>query len=432
MKLSPDQTNSLIQLMSNSFDPEGTELEALVDRALSRKLFVEFSAPKLPLLTIVTQLVDGCARKGLLGMLIKGVMDALPDRADLQTALAPMLAVFTQTPATPVEDVKQGLAAVGAGINSATVRAAVENSRVALEKLAGDVLLLRAYKSLHDSLHRLQMLLRRLARAARNLKNDAEAVTDLSECLTEMRTLAAQAGADISELPGAPPAVRKVEQDWLARLLECVDKVREALTKRDPDRGRQGVQAVKSLLRQEPPRIDRLLVFTADAVNLTGLNPLFESAAALPDVSAEETVALQQSQTAAEQLHSLLKVLVSQHTRWQGVDQDFWEAEATLPRSSADDPGDFNALWNGILERVAVLQAAEPASLWATGLEEHRRRMDELRTAEDYVSFKISFDSYRQESIVRFFVVDTELRGLAGKVATIGESLRKLLTELES
>jgi hypothetical protein len=95
-----------------------------------------------------------------------------------------------------------------------------------------------------------------------------------------------------------------------------------------------------------------------------------------------------------------------------------------------DEPWDFDALWKGIKEGISILIALESESPWAQKIDSFIKRIDTARNAQNWPALRMDFERFRQEATVQFFVVDTQLLNLAGKVNTIGEPLHQLLNQL--
>jgi hypothetical protein len=432
MPLNPAQLEALTASITDAFQEDG--LRQLVRFKLGADMYKEWVAPDKPLRDTVFALIAKLEELGTTISLIDAVLGARPDRADLQkqlTAIKTALASPIVPTAGQVDDVRKGISEVGNRLTDAAMRQTVVDLEDILHKLADEIALLRTYKSLHDCLHNLQMQLRSLATAARNLASDPIAAADLVQSITQLRTLRDSVVAAIEDLPAAPP-YRGFENAWLTQLDQAVELAQRSSDGNDPLLGREGIHEIRSILRREPSRIDRSLSMTADSLQLADLKNLFAKAGATPGLTDGERQRFLTREVSAEQLFRLLKALVNQHTQWQSVEGSLWEADDRLPKSEADDPSDFDALWSGIKRRVSALIDTEPQTDWARKIAERRDKVDALRKDDDWTKLALEFARFRQESIVRFFAVDTSLRQMAEEVDTIGETLLKLLTDLKT
>lgn len=97
---------------------------------------------------------------------------------------------------------------------------------------------------------------------------------------------------------------------------------------------------------------------------------------------------------------------------------------------SAKKPWDFDALWKSMKEIINALMATEPQSEWAKKIAAAVLKVDETRLTNDWKQLRKDFERYKQEAIGGFYIVDTNLKTLAGEVNKIGEPLRNLLNDL--
>lgn len=378
-------------------------------------------------------LIERSDREGIVVNLIDAVLTARPNRNDVKTTLGEIRCSLTDNTANPrdqVAKVSLGVAKVLGQLENPAIRKLVQSSEEVLQKLARDINSLRAYKNLHDSLHIVQLQLRTLITAARNLK-DGSAAGQFAAGLTLLRTICIGADSSVNDLPTEPPDLKQTEADWLARLREATERGSDALRQSDPLIGRQSVQEIRSVLRQEPPRIDGILRTRANALELGRLGALFDNVAKETAIERTQQETLIKGRIGVEQLVQQIKALVNQHGQWQRIDNDLWEADDNLPRNDASDPADFDALWANIRRQTLILVETEPNAEWAQRLKTRCDLLVASRGGNDWSKIARDFADFRAEATVRFFQVDTALKELAGVVTQIGNSLDNLLENLK-
>lgn len=430
MKLKPADFETLTLEITEAFNVD--DLRQVVRFKMGADMFTEWVKPDQPFKTVVFDLVTKLEQLGTIIFLIEVVMGARPDNAELQqklTAIKAALAGTAVATGDKIDDVRKGISEVGNRLAEMAIRQAVTDHKDILQKLFNEIALLRTYKSLHDCLHNLQMQLRGLATATRNLVTNPDATADLVQSVTTLRTLRDSVATAIDHLPDAPP-YRESENRWLQQFDRAIGLAQQASDNNDTLVGKQGVFEIRGILRRQPVRIDGNLTATASSLEMADLKSLFIKASATPGLADDERQRFLSRAGSAEQLFRQLRALVNQHSEWQKVDQSLWDADENVPKSSADDPSDFDAIWLNIIAPLGELLGAETQAGWAKTIAERRDKIQALRKDDDWAKLRVEFARFRQEAIVRFFAVDTTLLQLAGQVATIGDTLLKLLTDL--
>lgn len=428
-QLPPEQHKRLVELASDAFYKDIPGLEQLAIIKIGVRLF-NLVPSNLSDSDTIFRLIQALETRGLLPRFIQAIIEARPERKDIALEFPPMLTALSQPGQAPDVAVTLGLQGVVSHIADQAVRSVVADSRSLIEKLSEDIFALCSYKVLHDALHNLQFQLRRLSQVVRALPTDPNAALDLAECVTEMRTLGVNGRTALDDLPLSPPHVRIVETSWLDRLEAAAVLAETAIQTNDTVPGRQCIQSIKSLLRQEPPRIDRVLVITAGSLQLDQLKDIFQKISAHAAKDSAFVQSVEGGRTAVELLLAQLRSLVEQHTQWQSIDQDLWEAENLMPRDATVDPSDFDALWAGIQKKSGALIALEPRSKGSLKLGDLANNVATARNADAWQKLALPFAQYRHEAILQFFSIDSTLRGLSGKIYKIGSALRTLLQQL--
>ena len=429
MPLEGDSFEKLRDLILDAFDQQ--DLVQLVRFRLGKNLYDEV-AENQGYGMVVFEFIGRLEKQGLLTRFLQEAIKARPDRSDLADNIRKICPDVDRAVPTSQEvagKVDNAVRTVAQRLPEEGVRKLVRDSAQTLRGLSEEIALLRGYKSLHDSLHTLQMqILRRLTISARRLASDPASAEDLGDCRTGIQTAVVQISSAIAALPVVPPSLRKWEEDWLERLRQ-VDKLAEdAYSGSVPMLGLQSAQLLRRILRHEPARIDRYLRITAEGIALVGLSNLFDEAAKLSQGGPDEK-AFRDGQQAAQILISRLQALVTQHSRWQEIDGQLWDADHYMPSGPSDDTSDFTAFWTSLRDQVLALTATDPSNALSKTLADACNNIEGLRQAPepDWKKICNAYTAFRNNAVVFFFRIDTDLKSLADEIARIGDSLQSLL-----
>ncbi len=430
MVLSGTHLETLIDLVKDAF--ERRDLKELVHVKLGTEMYKDWVPEGQTFKADVYMLVTTLDKLGSLADFIKAVLAARPQRDDLQAKLPEILSTLSAQSLTNSDNaaaIKNTVESVASKMQLAPVRRIIMDSRDVLTELTGKIELLRAYKNLHDALHTVKMQFRSLDTSSRLMVSKPAYSGDFSRAVMFMEILATSMEATFLTLPTMPSNIRQIERAWLDSFNSAISKAKQAANQNDTGTVRQGVLEVRRILSWEPPRIDGMLSSTAEAIDLSKLKVIFSSAAALPDL-AEDIAMLDAGRVATEQLLRQVKAQIIQHAKWQAIDRMLAGADDILRTASAKKPWDFDALWKSMKEIINALMATEPQSEWAKKIAAAVLKVDETRLTNDWKQLRKDFERYKQEAIVQFYIVDTNLKTLAGEVNKIGEPLRNLLNDL--
>ncbi len=427
MSLPGTLLETLVGLIKNAFNRDS--LSQLVRFKLGADMYKEWVPAGNTFNTDVFNLVTTLEREGLLATFLHHLCTA---RLDLQAQLEEVRSALDNTSTTANDNatvITDNVAGVAQQMALPPVRAIILQSRDVLTRLTSRISLLCSYKALHDQLHQAKMSFRGLDNSAKQMASDPMAVSDFGQSVMAMETITNKMESALQNWPPASTEVRPDEADWLERFSSAVKIARAAADSGEHVPARQSVQGIRSVLRTEPSRIDARLSRTAGEIDLSTLKEIFLSAAAIPDLKTQSAT-LRQGSTATEQLLRQLKAQTNQHANWQAIDRSLAGADEIMRSLTPDEPWDFDALWKGIKEGISILIALESESPWAQKIDSFIKRIDTARNAQNWPALRMDFERFRQEATVQFFVVDTQLLNLAGKVNTIGEPLHQLLNQL--
>lgn len=432
MTLTGSQFQELKGLILDAFSPDG--LNQLVHFQLGSRMYEELVATGLPFDTAVYNLLTALEQRGWLVKFLRAVLVARPDKHELQDKIpkiVPEILNEAISPAVVITSVADAVTSASERGKNDPITLLMKRSGGTLETISSEISLLGTYKTLHDSLHTLQVqILGRLSVSARKMKDDPDSMDDFATCRVGMVNAVTTIKTTIGNLPAAPASLRLLEEDWVERLRIAAEIAREASNNSSIQLGRQSAQLLRRILRQEPVRIDRYLRITAEAIDLTSLSGIFTEAVALSQGTADEIQFLNGA-NATQQLSITLRALINQHTSWQDIENQLWEADDYIPKASTTDPGDFDAFWNSLKKKILILVATEPQSDWSLNLNSACDAIDALRHADDWKRLGNIYKGMRDEAIMQFFRIDSSLKKLADDIRRIGDSLENLLRTLQ-
>jgi len=428
MALTGEQFEKLRELIVDSFDADG--LDELVHIKVGPRMYEELVAPGLPFNTTVYALLTTLEQRGWLVKFLRAVLEARPDKKEIQDEIpkiVPSVSEATRSSVTEVSRVENAVTNAGQRGEDDPITQLMKKSGTMLEAISNEISLLGSYKTLHDALHTLQVqILGGLSVSARKMRDDPDALDDFGRCRVGMVNAVTTIRTTISNLPAVPASMRLLEEDWMMRLQLAAEIARKASTSVSPQLGRQSAQLLRRILRQEPVRIDRYLRITAEAIDLASLASIFTSAADLSRGTPDETQFLNGANS-TQQLSVNLRALINQHTCWQDIENQLWESEDYIPRTATTDPGDFDAFWSSLKNKILILVATEPQTNWARNLSDACDAIDAQRMANDWILLGKIQKGMRDEVVMLFFSIDAALKKLADEIRRIGDSLEKLL-----
>ena len=291
------------------------------------------------------ELLEKTEQRGSTVKLFAGVIQFVYVK-DTVAHIQPEAAEAAPETAKQVANVLDGMREVQARLNLDTVRERILHSSDDFQRVIVDLDLLARYKTLHDCLHNLQFKhYRAVASAARRLRGDPSAKDTLCEYLHQVRIQCRNAESAALGLPNTP-GERDVEMEWINALQTITRELHAALMNDDEGAAIRSVYSLKRILRTRPRDLDQLLVTTARRVPLSKLvNSLMDIATASLSSDGGSPY-LESAILALQRLIPDQMGLIAEHTAWQQVDTEFWQADAAdstqiIPESLEE----FQYLW---------------------------------------------------------------------------------------
>jgi hypothetical protein len=439
MSLAPQQLKELGDLLVQQFDDEGKELDQVVRFNLGKRLFVHFVGHGLPFQTVVDKLLEKTEQQGSTFKLCVGVVNFRPNVPEVKAIIGRVMPAALAAPpetAEQVADVRRGVEAIHARLGIAAVRDRIVTTRDDLKRVARDLDLLARYKTLHDCLHILQIKhLRLVANAARQLATDPSACDTLGEYLDQLRFQSIDARTAAQGLPDTP-GERDVEMGWVVTLDSVIEGFRTALKSNDSRAALASVYQLKGILRAQPARLDNLLVITARRAPLDRLVETLQEVAKASDEDDGHSSDLSKGILALQRLVPDQMGLIAEHTAWQQVASDLWQADEALYQASSESLEEFQYLWQSLWSKVQAISASNPAADWAKALNQHAGEFEQAfpmpATPPVPAPVKVLFNRFLRDAMFQFFGVDKTLHAQCGEIIKLGEPLQRLLEEVSN
>lgn len=309
------------------------------------------------------------------------------------------------------------------------IRETVGRFRGAFENANAQIMLLKQYKGLHDSLHKLQLTTETIEDVLDRSKANKAAAGTLGKYAVVLSGIAREAQKQIAGLPNS-----RFEQAWIKKLETYVvymqRAAKPAATQGDID---QLANIGLSELLNQASRINQALTNCMASLRL---DPLSESmrgiAEKLRPIANPQDRALQQLDAGSQAVDAMnrhLALLVSEHYEWQWFSNELDHAKL----SSKHQPWVKMASWEEFKDRFTKLCDQDLNESWANELKQLMEEWIELTpSAEPNEAEKIAgenaFDAFYQDCLERFVHVDTELRDLSVQIASVAGSLNTVLT----
>ena len=433
MSLSPTQLERLSEIVVTNFDDKGSELDQVVRWNLGAGLFVDYAAPGFPFRTVVAQLLAKTEQRGSTVKLFEGVIRFRPTVKDAVAHILPEVVIAPPEMAKQIADVLEGVRGVQARLDIPAVREPILHSYDDLKRVVVDLDLLTRYKTLHDCLHNLQIKhFRLVTSAAKRLQEDPLASDTLGEYLYQLRIQASNARTAAQGLPNTP-GERDVELGWVDTLDSIIDNLHSALLVNDDKAAIKVVYLLKAILRRQPADLDHLLVITARRLPLSRLVDTLKNVAAAPISGDAAPLDLTSAILALQRLIPDQMGLIAEHTAWQQVAKDLWQADESLHLGSPDSLEEFQYIWESICNKTLAIIRSNPTVAWAVSLEQQISGFDKAfplpATPPVPEPVKSRFGLLQRDALFQFFIVDRSLHGQCTEIIKLGEPLQHLLEE---
>jgi hypothetical protein len=324
-----------------------------------------------------------------------------------------------------------------ANLNKHEVRLVMEGYKSRLDKVGGQLELLRSYKSIHDELQRFQFPVidyPSLETAISSFEGDDNSGIELRSFFDLLEKLCNTLSILIDGLPAGN--VRNDELNWFTDLDVCQKRFGLALQTGARGQLVADLEELKGPLRFIPTRIDGKIFQTAGRLELQDLADAFGKMSEITQVSADEQKRLRDAKEATLNLSEIITKLVSQHQDWQTLDGrladlgDLVQLSVRIADNASIIPA-FGRLWKGIKFQLDQLKRLDPAGSWRAPIEFSARNVDDL-LATERVSTRLNevFSAFREEALQYFVEVDISLLAECNSMTEINKPLDKIVGRL--
>jgi hypothetical protein len=418
----------------NAFDAD--EIDELVRITFSEGLYQSYVGRDLTDKVLVLRLLEALERRGTIVIFLRAVRRARPhkqDLIDLIGELCPQSMKDASSAKAPIGTVITALQTLKDRVAEPDVAGPLRSSRDKLDELADGFERLKAYKTLHDGLHQIQLPLYTID--LNKARDDPSMLFMLQNQALQFGMVAGNISRGAQSLPDTPLARRMEMRMVVGPLTQAVNQLRDALSDLDYPSAALALNAIRGLLRREPSRISGQL--TATAENLP-INLLIEAIEQVIQKLDEQDPAMDMLRTALRGLHELLPRLqgqVSEHDMWQSIENELAAADQDVDRGSVEAMQDFQLHWTAVKLGITPLWHANPQAPWVI---KSQKFWDEfeiiVRAALDASvntdQLRQRYGFFRREVLAQFYKVDSALNTLCSEIIEIGKPLNALLKEI--
>jgi hypothetical protein len=424
----------LAAAIGNAFDAD--ELEEVIRITFSEGLYQSYVGRALTDKVLVLRLLEALERRGTTVIFLRAVRRARPhkqDLIDLIEELCPQSMKDAPSAKAPIGTVITALQTLKDRLAEPDVAGPLRSSRDKLDDLVDGFERLRAYKTLHDGLHQIQLPIYTID--VNKARDDPSMLFMLQNHALQFGMVAGNISRGAQSLPDTPLARRMEMRMVVGPLTQAVNQLRDSLSDLDYPSAALALNAIRGLLRREPSRISGQL--TATAENLP-IDLLIEAIEQVIQKLHEQDPAMDMLRTALRGLHELLPRLqgqVSEHDMWQGIENELAAADQDVDRGSVEAMQDFQLHWTAVKLQITPLWHANPQATWVI---KSQKFWDEFETifqdAADASSranqLRGKYERFRLEALTQFYQVDKALDTLCGEIVEIGKPLNALLREI--
>jgi pimeloyl-ACP methyl ester carboxylesterase len=357
---------------------------------------------------------------------------AKPENADAlqQQALRDfIISLLKPDPAKLVQTANEALNVLIAHANEPAIRETVGRFRGDFENASTQIMLLKKYKGLHDTLHKVQLMLDTIEDALNRSKANKAVAGTLGRHAVVLNGIAREARKQIPGLPNP-----RFEEAWIKKLETYASYMQRAArpsaTQADIDQ--LANVGLRDLLNQSS-RINQALTSHMASLRLEPLSQSMRAIAGkLRPVAKSGDKAFQQldnGSEAVERLHRNLELLVSEHYEWQWFSNELDQAES----SSKHRPQARMSSWPEFKERFTRLCGQNSNEAWANELKDLMAEWIEVTSSAELsdaekIASENAFDAFYQACLERFVQVDTDLKDLSVQIASVAGNLNTVLT----
>lgn len=320
-------------------------------------------------------------------------------------------------------DIHKGIGALEALAHDPNARPLILRVSDDLRDASDNIARLSHYKQLHDEFQELQVRYSVIERDCRNAATDDTAWNTLAEYLTQWDDIIGRM-LTIAHQPGFAPG----DAAWTGRLTQIRHDVRIALETQTIEPLTRVLPIMHRMLEREPSLVNaRLFEVVRGMLQRSVIPPLVELHAALMRrrVDAASLDDFARGIESLKGLRDRLQVLVTEHDRWQRLEDELNPIASNVSRS----PEVLAQSWPFVSELVHEMLGGLQEE-WATALLMLDARIQERLAAGDATRARPLFYQFHSRVGNRFRLVNDDLLKVVVELQKIGESLQLFLKRI--
>ena len=318
-----------------------------------------------------------------------------------------------------LEQVSKGMVALAELMQLPEVQDAVIAFRADFQAACEQINRLGHFKQLHDLFQELESLYSIIADERRRLAANQVAWEALMLHEPDLQ------GVIVSILKVARTVFVADNAWWMQQLSQAQAELRAAMESFDPRQIDSAARRLSRILDREPSRINTRLVATTRSLRLAGLvraMATVQDSLVRPELDWEAVHRFTDGVEALTELDGRLGNLVSEHDRWQEINDELRRVEANLDQGLVE----LELAWPDLKTMTHALCNNRTAD-WAISLREVCTELERALTTESPVRTKMLFFRCRSQASRHFRKVDSDLLTLCHNLQKVGESLDLLM-----
>lgn len=318
------------------------------------------------------------------------------------------------------------------------VRLAVAGAQHSLSNVSERILVLNAYKALHDDFQTLEDSYRMIAEfASRPVPADGKTPalsehdwTRLSWCEPDFQSRIEELFECANTSPFASDSLLRL---WVAKLDESRKQLRAAVENQRFEQLLQATTVIGDVLRKEPSRLNGALIAAAKALQLSdlveALNTIWTSLAkaSLPAAEKDRVNEFKLGIDGLTTMRLSLDSQIASHDVLQTIRDELYSIDARMFRTLSE----FETVWR--YQRMLLEQLNTRCQApWVQEVQASVEKVEqELRYSQNLILVVRRFLDYTALINRKFKVLDQNLLQLGGKLLEFGRSLTNLLEEMQ-
>ncbi len=322
-----------------------------------------------------------------------------------------------------LHDIQRGIGALERLARDPNARPLILRVRDDLQDTSDHIARLSFYKHLHDEFQELQVRYSVIERDCRLAETDETAWNTLAEYLTQWDGIMSRL-LEIAAQPGGAPS----DAAWAARLAQAQRDVRDALETQTTVPLARALPLVRRMLEREPSLVNaKIFEVVRGMLHKSIIPPLVELHEALTQRRVD-AASLHEFARGIESLKGLrdrLQVLVTEHDRWQRLEDELNPIAGNLSR----DPEVLMQSWPFVSSLVCEMLDGLQED-WAMALLALDMRIRQWLLDGNPTRARPSFYQFHSRVSNRFRIVDDDLLKVVVELQKIGDRLQLFLKGL--